>query len=241
MRQDGTPRMSSSIRHRRRGRVPRHREPVQADGRELDGATAHLRWSGVLLEAPVVPGWAGAHVHWCIRPGDVMIIRPIGRACGDPQNQLEAVSRISAGRGAADPVVEPSPPAHGKAQVPAPRLEVTSEPCLPAPRVSTGATVRLSLKRSGVRRADRLNGRLGRHRRSVRVRPCGGRTISSRAERRRSSRTVVAGARQSPHGDFAAVADVREDVAGLQVRTLEVRHPPDTIPPPALSEITTSG
>jgi len=121
----------------------------------LDGATAHLRWNGVLLEAPVVPGLeVGARVRWCIRPGDVMIIRP-DRPVRDAirENQLEGrITDQLPGEALRTLWVElPSTPDASQAE-PAVRLEVhLPNHAFQRLELSTGATVRLSLKRSGVR------------------------------------------------------------------------------------------
>ncbi len=121
----------------------------------LEGATAHLRWNGGLLEAAAVPGLeAGARVRWCIRPGDVMIIRPDRPVrAAIRENQLEGrITDQLPGEALRTLWVElPRPPESSTAE-PAPRLEVhLPNHAFQRLDLATGATVRLSLKRTGVR------------------------------------------------------------------------------------------
>jgi ABC-type Fe3+/spermidine/putrescine transport system ATPase subunit len=120
------------------------------------GGTAQLRWNGVRLEAPAVAGLAvGARVDWCIRPGDVMIVRP-DRPIGDAirENQLDGrIADQLPGETLRTLWVELSSGARDAADgAPPVRLEIhLPNHAFERLELSVGAKVRLSLKRSGVR------------------------------------------------------------------------------------------
>jgi ABC-type Fe3+/spermidine/putrescine transport system ATPase subunit len=116
---------------------------------------AHLRWNGMLLEvasAPDLP--TGTRVSWCIRPGDVMILRP-DRPVGHPVRENQVEGRI-VGQLPGETVrtlwVEIAPPGETRPSAPPTRLEIhiPNHAFLRLGPV-IGGTVRLSLKRSGIR------------------------------------------------------------------------------------------
>ena len=120
----------------------------------VQGSTAQLCWGGMPLEAPAVPGLTpGARVSWCIRPGDVMIIRPDRPVReGIRENQIEGhVIGQLPGEALRTLWVELSPqPGEGVTR-PETRIEVhIPNHAFLRLDLSIGKSVRLSLKRSGV-------------------------------------------------------------------------------------------